>query len=154
MTDYTDYDDDWDACTHCGGQDFEANSREWERVCTSCGATSCYELFNHVAIPPSYFYKHENYFQNTIINRAISNGANIRGIEEHLMLMFHKSLRLFHDVKRRIGRDNYPSYQYALLKMCEHLKIDVSTYIKLPKMKKTIEAVKRDWVFIDPCSND
>jgi hypothetical protein len=153
MTDY-EFDDEWDACENCGGVEFEANDREWERVCMDCGMTSCYEWFNYTKATPAYFYKHENYFQNTIIANAISKGAPLNVIEEHLMLMFHKSLCLFHRVKRQIGRDNYPSYQYALLKLSEHLKVDVSPFIKLPKMKKTLEAVKRDWLLIDPCLND
>lgn len=153
MTDW-EYDDEWDMCDNCGSREFEANDREWERVCLDCGTTSSYELFNHVKRPPAYFYKHENYFQNTILANALSKGARIEGIQDHLMLMFHKSLCLFHRVKKDMGRDNYPSYQYALLKLCEHLNVDVSRYIKLPKMKKTLEAVKKDWESIDPCQND
>jgi hypothetical protein len=143
-----DYDDEWDACDNCGGVNFEANDREWERVCTNCGVTSSYELFNFVPPPPQYFYKHENYFQNTIIRNAMSKGANIACIQENLMLMFHKSLCLFHRCKSKLNRMNYPSYQYALLKLCEHLKMDVSQYVRLPKMKKTLEAVKQDWEMI------
>ncbi len=149
-----DYDDEWEACVDCGGRNFEANEKEWERVCTNCGLTSAFELFNYEKAQPAYFYKHENYFQNTIIARAKSKGANIHKIEDHLMLMFHKSLCLFHRIKHHIKRDNYPSYQYALLKLCEHLGHDVSKYVKLPKMKKTLEAVKEDWVLIDPCLNN
>lgn len=148
------HDDEWDACVECGGTHFEANEREWERVCTSCGVTSAYELFNEVKVPIPYYYKHENYFQNTIIANALSKGAPIAHIQAHLMLMFHKSLSLFFRVKHRIGRDNYPNYQYALFKLCSHLKVDVKPFIKLPKMKKTLEAVEKDWIFIDPCMND
>lgn len=150
----SDGDDEWDACVECGGNQFEANEREWERVCMSCGLTSAYELFNEVHIPIPYYYKHENYFQNTIINKALSKGAPISHIQEQLMLMFHKSLTLFFRVKHQIHRDNYPNYQYALLKLCQHLNVDVSAFIKLPKMKKTLKAVEQDWVFIDPCTND
>lgn len=150
MTDF-DLDDEWDNCTGCGSDEFEANDREWERVCTNCGMTSAYELFNHTKPPPAYYYKHENYFQNTIIANAISKGAPILHIQEHLMLMFHRSLSLFHRVKREMKRDNYPNYQYALMQLCAHLHVDVRPYIKLPKMKKTLEAVKEDWPLIDPC---
>lgn len=153
MTDI-DYDDEWDVCENCGSNEFDANDKDWERVCMRCGMTSCYELFNYSKPPPTYFYKHENYFQNMIIGNAISKGANILHIKDHLMLMFHKSLCLFHRVKRDMQRDNYPSYQYALLRLCEHLSVDVSAYVKLPKMKKTMEAVKQDWLLIDPCLND
>lgn len=150
MTDF-DLDDEWDCCMNCGADAFEANDKDWERVCTSCGVTSAYELFNYVKIPPAYYYKHENYFQNTIIANAISKGAPILNIQEHLMQMFHRSLSLFHRVKKEMHRDNYPNYQYALLQLCAHLKVDVRPYIKLPKMKKTLEAVKEDWLLIDPC---
>lgn len=148
------HDDEWDACVDCGGTQFEANDREWERVCMNCGLTSAYELFNEVKIPIPYYYKHENYFQNTIIANALSKGAPISHIQEHLMQMFHKSLGLFFRVKNVIGRDNYPNYQYALLKLCANLHVDVGPYIKLPKMKKTLEAVEKDWVYLDPCKND
>jgi transcription initiation factor TFIIIB Brf1 subunit/transcription initiation factor TFIIB len=59
MTD-TNYDDEWDACANCGGDEFDANEREWERVCMKCGRTSAFELFNYTKPPPDYFYKHEN----------------------------------------------------------------------------------------------
>jgi len=148
------YDDEWESCLECGSTDFSANHTEWERVCTNCGITSCYELFNYIPADIPYFYKHENYFRNTIINNAICKGAPIADIEEHLMQMFHKSLCLFHLCKRKMKRDNYPSYQYALLKLCAHLNRDVSTYIKLPKMKKTLEGAERDWLMIDPTTQD
>ena len=148
------WDDEWETCLDCGGSDFIANEKEWERVCTSCGMTSAYELFNYVKIPAAYYYKHENYFQNTIIANAVGKGAPISHIQEHLMLMFHKSLGLFHRMKRTMNRNNYPNYQYALLKLCEHLKVDVKAFIKLPKMKKTLKGVEEDWILIDPCRND
>lgn len=148
------WDDEFDCCTNCGGQNLEANEREWERVCLSCGMTSCYEWFNPIRVPPAYYYKHENYFRNTIIGNALGKGAPITNIVEDLMLMFHKSLTLFHRAKQSIGRDNYPNYQYALYRLCLHLRIDVKAYIKLPKMKKTLDAVERDWESIDPCMND
>ena len=94
------------------------------------------------------------YFQNIIIQGALSKGAPILALQEQLMLMFHKSLCLFHRVKKTIGRDNYPSYQYALLQLCKHLGTDIRQYIKLPKMKKTMIAIEKDWVLIDPCMND
>lgn len=148
------YDDEWDACVECGRTEFEANEREWVRVCMNCGLTSAYELFDEVKVPMAYYYKHENYFQNTIITNAIAKGAPISHIQDHLMKMFHKSLGLFFRVKTIIGRDNYPNYQYALLKLCESLNVDVRPYIKLPKMKKTLELVEKDWMYIDPCQND
>jgi hypothetical protein len=148
------HDDEFDACLDCGHTDFEAYERGWDRVCTNCGLTSAYEFYDEIKIPIPYYYKHENYFQNTIISNAIAKGAPISHFQDHLMKMFHKSLGLFFRVKTVIGRDNYPNYQYALLKLCESLNVDVRPFIKLPKMKKTLESVEKDWVYIDPSKND
>lgn len=142
--------DEWDQCTNCGCSEFDGNEREWERVCIGCGMTSAYELFSYEKPPIPYYYKHENYFQKTIIANAISKGAPIGNIQEHLMIMFTKSLQLFFQKKKEHGRDNYPNYQYALYMLCRHLGVDILPFIKLPKMKKTLEAVKEDWLAIDP----
>lgn len=148
------YDDEVDICLNCGSNHFEGNERDWERVCLQCGTTSCFEWFNPIKIAPDYFYKHENYFQNTIIQGAIGKGAMILHIEDHLMLMFHKSLCLFHRCKSQLQRDNYPSYQYALLQLCAYLGVDVLPFVRLPKMKKTMAAIVSDWKWIDPTTND
>lgn len=145
--------DDWDMC-ECGATHFEANEKEGERVCTSCGVVSAIEFFQPTEKIIPYYYKHASYFQNTIIANALSKGAPITNIQDHLMAMFHKSLTLFFRSRQVTRRDNYPNYQYALWKLCGHLNVDVKPYIKLPKMRKTLEAVEKDWLLIDPCFND
>ena len=151
MGDY--YDDTWEACGECGSTSFEANERDWERVCTNCGVTSAYELFNYVAVPKAYYYKHQNYFQNTILKNAINKGAPILNIQDELINMFQKSLDNFFRKQSMVGRTNYPSYNYALYQLCLVKGINILPYISLPKMKKTMLAVKQDWIEIDPSTN-
>ena len=148
------FDDEFDACTNCGNTDFFDNERDWDRVCTSCGATSCCEYSAPRSKWIPYYYKAENYFVNSIIHAAILKGAPIpQDKQEHLGLMFTRSVHIFHQIKQNIGRRNYPSYQYTLLKLCENLGIDVRPYITLPKMKATLDLVIKHWPFIDPYNN-
>lgn len=144
-------DDTYQTCTNCGANDFDVNEREWERICMQCGATSAYELFNPTPPFIPYYYKPENYFINNIIHNAVMKGAPIpQDKQEHLAVMFARSVYLFHQVKQTLGRRNYPSYQYTLLRLCGYLGIDVRPYITLPKMKATLDLVIEHWPFIDP----
>ena len=147
-------DDEYDTCVNCGSDDFEANERDWERVCMSCGMTSPFELFNFVKRTAPYHYRHENYFINGIIAKALAKGAPIPSDkQQHLAQMFSKSVEIFHTKKKMLKRRNYPSYQYALLRLCQYLGIDVSNYITLPKMKTTLQLVIEHWPEIDPVMN-
>jgi len=154
MQDFDVYDDEVHACIHCGGIDFVADECAWERICTSCGACSPFELFDSSPAQPPYYYKHEHYFVGTIIANAIERGAPIAKHREHLTNMFGKSVLLFYQRRAEMGRKNYPNYQYALLQLCKHLHIDVSKHITLPKMKTTLNGVIRDWPLIDPVLNN
>lgn len=147
------YDDEWDACTSCGGTDFTTDDHVWERICTSCGITSCYEIYHEERIPPPYYYKHDLYFRKSIVHKAIDKGAPLAHVEDHLVQMFHRSLMLFHRHRKLMKRDNYPSYTYTLVMLCNHLGIDVLPYVKLPKMSSVLDRVKHDWQYIDPTIN-
>lgn len=148
------YNDEIDACIHCGKTDFVADEREWERVCTNCGATSCYEYSQTEGAFIPYYYKPENYFIHGIIHNAVMRGAPItQEHQETLSIMFARSIQLFHQVKQHLGRRNYPSYQYTLLRLCRYIGIDVSKYVTLPKMQATLELVIEHWPYIDPVRN-
>ena len=88
---------------------------------------------------------------NTVISNAIMKGAPINQQEmEHLIVMFKQSVRLFEQNKNKIGRRNYPSYQYTLLQLGYSMGKDLTRYIKLPKMKATLNRVIADWPHINP----
>lgn len=148
------WDDVFDACLSCGSTDFFADEREWQRICTSCGCTSAYEYTTFQKPCKPYFYKAENYFANSVIHAAVMKGAPIPAdVQDHLKIMFAKSVSLFHRVKHNINRRNYPSYQYTLLRLCGYLGIDVRPFITLPKMKATMDLVVEHWPLIDPVHN-
>lgn len=157
MNEYGDlscFDDEQDMCVHCGHYDFFADDKEYVRVCTNCGATSCFEASNTEGKFIPYFYKPENYFINVVIHNAVMRGAPINQYhQERLVNMFARSVNLFHQVKGNLKRRNYPNYQYALLRLCRHIGVDVSKYVTLPKMQATLELVIEHWPYIDPTRN-
>lgn len=133
----------------CGNDDFFLDMKEWERSCTQCGLVSCidFSLQEDVVV---YHYQRDVYF-NHLIDRCIQKGAPIGNhARQTIMSMFLESSRRFEQKKQWMQRQNYPSFQYALLQLAAKLNIDVSSYIKLPKMKSTLERVKSDWNCICP----
>lgn len=117
-----------------------------------CGLVSCYDWSDPFgACMTEKFYKHDNYFMNTVLNQAIKRGAPITNKQqEHIHVMFMESVRRFFTCRKQLKRKNYPSYQYALFMIAKSIGVDVSNYIKLPKMAATIQNVMHDWQYIDP----
>jgi len=142
---------EFDECAECGCTCFYQDTVEWHRTCTNCGLQSCLEWTTSEDMHTPMHSKKENYFVNTIIMGAIKAGAPLkRSHVDQLNMMFLESVRRFNHVKNQIGRQNYPSYQYAFYRLALSLGIDISSYIKLPKMGITLENVIRDWPMIDP----
>ena len=142
---------EFDECAECGCTYFFQDLVEWHRTCTSCGLQSCLEWTTSVEIQADMHYKKENYFVNTIIMKAIKAGAPLkRDHVDQLNTMFLESVRKFNCIKNQLGRQNYPNYQYAFYRLALKIGIDVTPYIKFPKMSATMENVIRDWPFIDP----
>lgn len=141
----------YDQCTDCGGEDFVLHFSEWERTCSSCGLVSCIEFSIFESPVVTKTYKKHTYFRSTVINNAIKAGAPINGQEaETLSGMFERSVSLFHENKEHIKRNNFPSSQFVLLKLGEILGKDLRPWVKLPKLKATLQKVEQDWVFLDP----
>jgi hypothetical protein len=144
--------DEYDVCYECGCEDFHQDVCTWERSCMGCGLVSCYEWsdpFNPNT--QEKFYKHANYFMNTVLMQAIKKGAPIGNQQqEKIHIMFQQSVRHFFKCRNQLRRKNYPSYQYALLMIGKSIGMDLSNYIKLPKMAATMQNVIHDWQYIDP----
>jgi hypothetical protein len=64
--------------------------------------------------------------------------------------MFQRSQALFQENKDMLQRKNYPSAQFVAYKLALHLGIDLSKWIKLPKLKATRDRIEADWEYIDP----
>ena len=136
----------------CGGDDFHLDMKEWERSCTSCGLVSCIDWSLEDTVI-AYHYQRDVYFHH-LIEKCMEKGAPITNHQkEHIMKMFLESSRQFELKKQMLRRNNYPSFQYALLQIAKSLGIDLQGFIKLPKMKNTMERVIADWVHLNPCAN-
>ena len=144
-------DEQYDACVECGCEDFYTDECMWERSCTSCGLTSCIEWSMYESPMDRKYYKKDAYMFNTVISNAIKLGAPINQQDmETLIIMFKESVRMFNQVKSKMNRKNYPSYQYTLLQLGYSMGKDLTPYVKLPKLRSTLDKVKQDWHFINP----
>jgi len=141
----------FDFCPSCKGSDFALHHLEWERVCRDCGVVSPIELSLYDPPMETKQYSRPSYFRNTIIANLIKKGAPINNEEaEKLVCMFERSQALFRENKDNLQRKNYPSAQFVVWKLGLAIGIDLSPWVKLPKLKATLSKVEVDWPYLDP----
>lgn len=141
----------FDICTECGGIDFALHHLEWERVCEDCGVVSPIELSLYDPPMERKTYSRPSYFKNTILANLVKKGAPINNEDsERLSCMFERSQALFKENKDYLQRKNYPSAQYVVWKLGLNIGLNLRPYVKLPKLKATLDKVEIDWKYLDP----
>jgi hypothetical protein len=146
----------FDMCHYCNGTDFFQDDVTWERTCTGCGVVSCYEFSDPVQAARRVTYHKHLYFLHSILPKIVSGGAALsRADMEQVTTIYKLAVERFYDTQKDHKRKNFINSHFVLDKICARLyKEDkyarIRSHLRIPKLKKTRDALEKLWVVIDP----
>ena len=142
---------EFDVCKHCRGTDFYLDNVEWERTCMGCGVVGTYEFSVPVFYDVQRTYSKKSYFISGCVSKAVCAGAPLDRMDMELIeRYFIMILNKFHATKATHRRKNFPNNPFILDKICKHMGIYITPFIKLPKLSATLAKLETDWVLINP----
>jgi hypothetical protein len=144
--------DGYELCDDCGGDDHVVDYREDQRICRDCGLTSSsmYEIYHYPRIPD---YKRSTHM-NKKLDKLMEKGGHIGGLTRNIIAMrFNMYEKAFNMCKRLklLTRKNMLNYDFMIMKIINEMELqcDVTTFVKIPKLKKTLVDLEIDFIIIN-----